>query len=225
MVDAVYSAVWVAVLAGGLALAVVLTRLGVSRSHARDVLHVGAGLWPLGWPSWQGLFAPLAIVWGALLAMVAVPSVARHVRWVARVRESVSSEEERWSGLVLYTLSVAVLTTVGLTKLPFAAGGALLALALGGGVGGAVGLAYGRHRFRAPGGKTKSLEGSLAVAFFAALGVLLSARWFSVPLGFVAALLAGLLAAVAEALSPKGTDNVLVPGSVFCFLVFFRAAA
>jgi dolichol kinase len=225
MVDAGYAAVWVGILLGGFALALGLGRAGMARTHVRDVLHVGAGIWPLGWPSWQGMLAPLAIVWGALFGMAAVPALSRHVRLVKRLQDSVTSESEGWGGLVLYTLSVAVLTTVGLWKLPFAAAGALLALALGDGVGGAVGLAFGRHHFSVPGGKKKSLEGSLAVAFFAALGVLLAARWFSVPLGLFMAVVAGLLAALAEALSPRATDNVVVPASVFCLLAFFRAAA
>jgi dolichol kinase len=215
MVDAWLAVLWVAILVGGLAVAYGLGRRGMKRTHVRDVLHVGAGLWPLGWPDWQGVFAPLAIVWVAFLGMAAVPALARRTRWAALLRDSVSSAEERFSGLILYTLSVAVLTTVGLLGVAFAAAGALLALALGDGVGGAVGLAFGRHRFRVPGGKTKSLEGSLAVAVFSSVGVLLAARWFSVPLGFGVTVLAGLLAALAEALAPRATDNVDLPASVF----------
>jgi dolichol kinase len=214
-VDASLAALWVAILVAGLLVAAGLKRLGLSRSHVRDVLHVGAGVWPLGWPYWRGPLAPLAIVWGALLAMAAVPHLAPRLPWLAQLQKGVASQEEQWSGLVLYTFSVAVLTTVGLFRAPFAAAAALLALALGDGVGGAVGLAFGRRRFRAPGGKAKSLEGSLTVALFSALGVALAARWFSVPVGFGRLVLAGLVAAAAEAVSPRATDNVVLPGCVF----------
>jgi dolichol kinase len=215
MVDAGLAALWVAILLGGLLVAGGLAKLGLSRSHVRDTLHVGAGVWPLGWPFWHAPLAPLAIVWTAFLAMSALPSVGKHLPWLARVQGGVASQEEAWSGLVLYTFSVAVLTTVGLCRAPFAAAAALLALALGDGVGGAVGLAYGVRRFRFPGGKTKSLEGSLTVALFSTAGVLLAARWFSAPVGFGLALLAGLVAAVAEAASPRATDNLVLPACVF----------
>jgi phytol kinase len=225
MVDAELSALWVGILLGGLAIAVGLGRLGLQRTHVRDVLHVGAGVWPLGWPFWQAALAPMAIVYGALLAMVAMPLVAPRVPWAARVQGAVSGEDEKWSGLVLYTLSAAVFTTVGLWKSPFAAAAALLALALGDGVGGAVGLAFGRHRFSVPGGKTKSLEGTLAVAVFSTLAVLLAARWFSVPLRLPLAVLVGLVAALAEALSPRATDNVVLPACVFSALAFSQRAS
>lgn len=220
MLDAGLAAVWVAILVGGLLVAAALAQLGLPRTHVRDVVHVGAGVWPLGWPFWQSRVAPLAIVWGALLAMAALPLLAGRVAAVARLEGAVTSPSERWSGLVLYTLSVAVLTTVGLFRAPFAAAAALFALALGDGVGGAVGLAFGRHHYRFPGGKTKSLEGSLVVALFSTVGVLLAARVFSasIPLGL--AVLAGVVAAVAEAVSPRATDNLILPACVFGVLAF-----
>lgn len=218
MADAGLAALWVAILVGGLAVAAVLSRLGLSRSHVRDVLHVGAGVWPLGWPFWQGRAAPLAIVWLALLAMAAVPSLSSRLPWLHRLQAAVASGEESWSGLVLYTLAAAILTTVGLFQAPFAAAAALLALALGDGVGGAVGLAFGRHGYRAPGAKRKSVEGSATVALFSTLGVLLASRWFSVPVGLGLPALAGLVAALAEAVSPRATDNVILPACVYVLL-------
>jgi dolichol kinase len=218
MADAGLAALWVAMLGAGVLAAAGLRLWGLARTHVRDVLHVGAGVWPLGWPFWHGRTAPLAIVWGALLAMAALPALAKHSLLLARLRDGVSSEEEKWSGLVLYTLAAAVLTTVGLWRAPFPAAAALLALALGDGLGGALGLALGRHHFRAPGGKTKSLEGSLAVALFSALGVALAAAWFSAPAAWGVCVLAGLVAAVAEALSPRATDNLVLPASVFGLL-------
>jgi dolichol kinase len=215
MADAGLAALWVFILLGGILFAAGLHKFGLAPTHVRDVLHVGAGIWPLGWPYWHLPLAPLAIVWTALLAMAAVPLLAKRNHWVAQVQAAVASGDEAYSGLVLYTLSVAVLTTVGLFWAPFAAAAALFALALGDGVGGAVGLAFGRRRYRFPGGKGKSLEGSFTVALFSMLGVLLAAQWFSVPLGFWRAALAGLVAALAEGVSPRATDNLVLPASVF----------
>jgi phytol kinase len=220
MSDAELSTLWVGVLVGGLCVAGGLARLGLPRTHVRDLLHVGAGVWPLGWPWWRSPVPPIAIACAALVAMAALPLLAGRVRWLGRVQAAVSGDDERWSGLVLYTFSVAVLTAVGLLWTPFAAAAALLALALGDGLGGAVGLAFGRHRFRVPGGKHKSLEGSLGVAVFSTLGVLIAARWFGVPLFWGLAVGAGLVAAVAEAASPRATDNVVVPAAVWALLGF-----
>jgi dolichol kinase len=220
MLDAGLAVLWVAILGGGLLIAAALARWGLPRTHVRDVVHVGAGVWPLGWPYWHGRAAPLAIVWGALLAMATLPLLAGRVAALARLEKAVTSESERWSGLVLYTLSVAVLTTVGLLRAPFAAAAALFALALGDGVGGAVGLAFGRHHYRFAGGKTKSLEGSLVVALFSTGGVLLAAHVFAASLPLAVALLAGAAAAVAEAVAPRATDNVVLPGCVFGVLAF-----
>jgi dolichol kinase len=222
MGDVAFAVLWVAVLAGGLGVAAGLGRLGLARTHVRDVLHVGAGVWPLGWPFWRGVLWPMAIPAAALLAMVALPLLARRRPWAAGALDAVSSQDERWSGLVLYTASVAALTPVGLLTRPFPAAAALLALALGDGLGGAVGLAFGRHRFHVPGGKRKSLEGALAVAVFSTAGVWLAARWFSVPLGLGVAVLAGGVAAVAEAFSPRATDNVVLPACVWGFLTLVQ---
>jgi dolichol kinase len=221
MSDAWLVALWVSILLGGLAGAGALARLGLPETHVRDVLHVGAGVWPLGWPYWHSPLPPLAIVGAALLGMALLPLLARRLRWLERVQRAVSGEDERWSGLVLYTGSAAVLTGLGLLVRPFPAAAAFFALALGDGVGGAVGLGLGRLRFQVPGGKQKSLEGSLAVALFSTLGVLLAARWFAVPAGLGLAALAGLLAALAEAVAPRATDNVVLPASVWGMLAFY----
>src|SRR5436190_1567558 len=84
-------------------------------------------------------------------------------------------------------------------------GGALLALALGDGLGGAVGRRFGRHPLRVPFGKPKSWEGAAAVAGFAALGAWIALRWYGAGAGPLAVLGAGAIAGVAEALSPRAT--------------------
>ena len=60
----------------------------------------------------------------------------------------------------------------------------------------------------------KTLEGSLAMAIFAAAGVFVTLTIFggtSLPIRIVLAGGAGLLAAVVEALSRAGTDTLTVP--------------
>lgn len=210
---------WAGILAGALAGLVGLRWLGLPSTYARDLLHVGAGLWVLGWPLWRGSVAPVALTALALAGTSAVPLARRRSRAAARIHDTVTGGDERWTGIVLYTASFAAMTAIGLGGAPLPAGGALLALALGDGIGGAIGRRFGRLRFRAPGGKPKTAEGSLAVALGAAAGALAASAALSAPLSLTAALAVGAVAAAAEALAPRGTDNAIVPAAAFLTLL------
>lgn len=215
MSDTVFAGLWVAVLGGGVVVAIVLRSLGVASTYVRDLLHIGAGIWVLGWPWWRGDALPIAITATALGAMLVVPVLAKRVRLAKRFEQSVTGGDERWGGLVLYTTSYALFTAIGVTTDPFHAGAALLSLSLGDGIGGAVGRATGHHHYRAPGGKRKSFEGSTVVALAATGGAIVAALVFGVSLPLHVALGLGLVAAVTEAFSPRGTDNLLIPVAVY----------
>jgi len=220
MTDGWLALAWAGVLVAGVAACVGLRRAGVPMTYVRDLLHVGAGLWPLGWSSWNGAAGPCAIAASGALALLAVPALAPRWRAARGVRDAISGGEERFTGVALYAVSAAVLTAVAMRwrgSAP-AAAGALLALALGDGIGGAVGRRFGRHLLRVPFGKPKSWEGALAVTAFAAAGAWIALRWYGAPAGPLAVLGAGAIAGAAEALSPRATDNVVVPAAVFAWL-------
>ncbi len=218
MSDSLQAALWSALLVAGLGGAIVVHRLGVPRTYVRDLLHVGAGVWVFGWPFWHRPIVPVAIAACAALATALVPWAARRVRIAGRLHDAVADGDERWVGLERYTLSVLFLTTAGLFE-PFPAAAGALALALGDGVGGAVGRRFGRRFFVAPGGKRKSLEGSITVAVMATVGVLAAAAWFGVEVSVSQAAAAGVIAAFAEALAPPASDNMFVPVSVWLVLL------
>ena len=141
MNDPLWAAVWGAALAAGLGGVVLLRRMGVPRTYARDVLHVGAGVWVLGWPAWTSWPVPVAIAWAGF----AVLALLKGVSFLRPVVESVSGDDERWTGVVAYAGSFAALTTLALARghlLPAAC--AALALSLGDGLGGLVGRRFGR---------------------------------------------------------------------------------
>lgn len=215
MTDAGWLVLWVAVLGTGLAAIVVLHRLGLRSTYARDLLHIGTGVWVLGWPAWSRPHLPVALVCLAFAATALVPVASRRVAVAARLEQSVTNGDERWVGLVWYTFAYALGTWVGLVYTVFPAAAALLALSLGDGIGGAVGRRFGRLRYRVPWSKPKSLEGSLAVATMAAAGAALASVWLGVPVGVGGVIAIGLASAVAEALAPRGTDNILVPAAAF----------
>jgi dolichol kinase len=208
--------VWSAVFAGGLGACLFLAARGLPRTYVRDVLHVGAGVWPLGWGAWQSPWPPIGLALTGFLLLAAIPVLARRPGPARSLERAVSGEGEAWSGLVLYGLSALVFTAVGLLgSSPFPAAAALLALALGDGIGGLVGRVWGRHRYRVPWAKTKSVEGSVAVACFAMLGTAIAAARFGVPPSVGLLVGTGLAAAVAEAVAPRATDNLLVPVAVW----------
>jgi len=184
--------------------------------YVRDVLHVGAGVWPLGWKAWHGPWSPVMVAATGFGLLLAVPLLARRITAARAFERAVSGEDEAWSGLVLYGLSAAACTAVaffGHSAFPAAA--ALFALALGDGLGGLVGRLWGKHRYRVPWAKTKSVEGSLVVALLAAHGTAMAGLLFGAPLSVGRVLGAGVAAAVAEAAAPRATDNVLVPLAVW----------
>lgn len=215
MSDTLLFAGWTLVLAAGLGFCVLLRRIGLGATYVRDLLHVGAGIWVLGWPWWEGWLAPTLLVAAAVAGTACMPRLARRRRWARRFVESVTSRDEHYEGLWLYALSFAGLTVLALAWQPLPAAAALLALSLGDGVGGALGRRFGRHPYRVAGGKAKSLEGSVGVAVAAGAGVWLSSHWFGVPVTVLQIGALALVAALAEAASPRGRDNVVVPAAVF----------
>lgn len=215
MTDPVLALVWVAVLVLGSGAVVLARSLGLPPTCARDALHVGAGVWVLGWPWWDGLAAPLAIVVVAAVAIGLVPAASTKVALVDRFRGSVAGGDEKFPGLILYTVSFAVMTALGLAHRPFPAAAALMALALGDGVGGLLGRRFGRRSYSTRLGKRKTFAGSAAVAVFTVAGVLASAALFDVALGVWPALVLSLVAAATEGLAPRGTDNIAVPAAVW----------
>ncbi len=218
MSDLALTLAWSGVLSAGIGGAVLLRHLGLAATYVRDLLHVGAGIWVIGWPWWDGALLAIAMVSAVALVVAEVPQLRRRHRAAARLHDAVTGGDERWGGLILYTVSYAVFTAVGLLGDPRPAAAALLALSLGDGVGGAIGRRFGRHRFRAPGGKWKSIEGSAAVAVMAMVGAALAGAFLGGSLGTARILCAGLVASAAEAAAPRGTDNLLVPASVWLAL-------
>ncbi|HEU0032570.1 MAG TPA: hypothetical protein VFQ53_18185 [Kofleriaceae bacterium] len=215
MTDFEFGVLWLAILAGGLAACIALHAVGVASTYVRDLLHVGAGIWIAGWPWWQGRLVPVVIVLAAVVATIVVPLVASRIGLAARLVRSVSGDDERWTGLVHYTVSYAMFTIVGLVVAPFPAAAALLALSLGDGIGGAVGRKLGRHHYQTPGGKPKSVEGSIVVALGACAAAVIAAQLFAPAFAWPGIVVLGIVAALAEALSPRGTDNLVIPVAVW----------
>lgn len=215
MTDVHVTLLSIAVLGAGIGGCVLLHHLGLATTYVRDLLHVGTGVWVLGWPLFTGRVAPIVIAAVAAAATASVPWLARRSRIAQRVHDAFAGGDELWRGLSLYTLAYALFTAAAFLNSPFPAAAGLLALSLGDGIGGFVGRRWGRRHFRAPGGKQKSLEGSIAVALAATVGIAAAGLRFGVEVPLLQAAALGSSAAVAEALSPRGSDNLIVPAVVW----------
>lgn len=218
VIDLALAGLWLLILIAGAGVCAWLYRRGLPRTYVRDLLHVGAGCWVFGWPGWEGWAVPTlipALAVGGLLLLSGNKGGGR----LAGFRQAVSDADERWSGLVLYALAVAILTPVGILWAPFPAAAALLALALGDGLGGLVGRNFGRRRFQLPGGKPKSLEGAAVVALASGVGIWVAAGYFQSPVSLPTVWWAAAVACLAEAVAPRATDNLLVPAAVFAVLI------
>jgi len=214
--DAWLVAASAAAVGAGLVGCVALMRLGVATTYVRDLLHVGAGVvWVMTWPWWTSWVVPVTLVAVVAAGTAMVPLLARRFRWAASLRSSVAGGDETWGGLTAYTFACFLFTAAGFLAQPVPAAAAIAALALGDGVGGAIGRRFGRLRYRFPWGKHKSLEGSLAVALASTLGVAAVGWWLGAPLPLPVAAAAGVVAALAEAAAPRAGDNLLVPAAVW----------
>ena len=225
MSDLALLAAWLGLLAIAAAFCIAARRAGIPSTYLRDLIHVGAGLWVLGWPLWRSQLAPIGLGLAGAAATFAVPQLAARAAVFGRFHDSISDATERWGGVRLYALSFAAGTALGFAVAPVPAAAALLSLALGDGLGGLIGRRFGRHWFAAPGAKRKTLEGTAAVAFFSAVAVALALLRFGAPLTVLPIAAAAAAAALAEALAPEGTDNLLVPASVWLVLMASQGGA
>jgi phosphatidate cytidylyltransferase/phytol kinase len=177
---------------------------GLGAETTRKLVHVGSGLLALALPlvfdsAWPVVALALAFTLVLLLS-------ARLGRLGA-----IHAIERRSLGAFLYPSAIALTFLRAHQDLPLYAV-AILALAFGDAAAALVGQRLGYHR-TSIWGQVRSLEGSLAALLVAGgltVACLALAGW-----GFLAAtvvgLLVGLLVALAEAASPRGTDNLTVP--------------
>jgi phytol kinase len=205
---------------GLIAVAQVLHRaLGIAQDLTRKLVHVGAGMW---------VFGVLALFdhwyWGVVPFATFI--VGNYLFYRYRVF-SAMDEPDSTPGTVYFALAMALLFGLlwrpdgPVDRAPVAVAGAM-ALTWGDALAALLGRRFGQHRY-AIWGSTRSWEGSAAllaaatVAIFLTLALLpgsaLSPNAPPVAAGraLLAALLGACAAALAEAASPRGTDNLSVP--------------
>jgi uncharacterized protein (TIGR00297 family) len=192
-------------------------RFDLPAEFSRKVVHVGTGL--------VIFFAPMFIAHTAPVLLIAVVFTLANIAAYARGwLPSVHHTARRSYGTVYYPLALAVLAPLLWHDAPEIVAAAMLVLAVGDGAAGIVGeLARTPRRYTLVGDE-KSVEGSVAM-FLASLAALhlalavypdrsipVAALLESAPVLLFATLVAiSAAATAAEALTPRGLDNLSVP--------------
>ncbi|HWI63145.1 MAG TPA: DUF92 domain-containing protein [Symbiobacteriaceae bacterium] len=184
-------------------------RLGLSTEFARKIIHVGVGFW---------IFGTFALFTNPLMAAIP-PLTAAAGNWVIHKRgllKATATEPENL-GTVFFPISFAILILLAWDE-PVAVLGGVMAMTIGDAVAASAGMRWGKRTYTTLGGKTKSLEGSIAM--FAGAWAAIWAVAGLDPAFMGLSLLAAMVATCAEALGIKGRDNLWVPLSAGATLYF-----
>ncbi|MCS6882848.1 MAG: phosphatidate cytidylyltransferase [Oscillochloridaceae bacterium] len=205
---------------GLLVLAEVIRRWrGYPQDFTRKIVHIGAGMW---------VFGVLALfdTWYIGIIPFASFIVINYFLWRYKVLQAMDAPDSS-PGTVYFALSITLLfLALWRTNSPddkgYIAAAGTMAMTWGDSMAAIIGKRFGRHRYNVAGG-TRSWEGSAAMFVAAAISMFLTLVLvpgsalgpLTPPLtsgAAIAATLTGaLVAAVAEAFSPAGTDNLSVP--------------
>ena len=174
----------------------------------RKVVHISVGMWAWGTAAlfqdkWLAVVTPAAFV------------VINALSYRFGLFLAMESRDRRNIGTIYFPLAFIALILLfwGNLKPLFVA--ALMPMTWGDAFAAVIGRRFGRHRYTVF-GATRSLEGSLAMFAFSFAGVWIALLAFAgggpmAGLAWLPALATALLATAAEAVSPFGLDNLLVP--------------
>jgi phytol kinase len=206
-------------LMGGLKLA--CRRWEIRPEASRKLVHIGMGIVTLIFP-W--LFASVWPVWVLSGSFVVILAAIRCLPPLQRRFGSILGGIERKSwGEFFFPVAVAIVFTLADHQrahyvIP------ILVLTLGDAVAALVGVRFGRTKYQTEEG-SKSIEGSVALFAVTALSVGLPAMLMLDHAPFHAAVLGmcvAVLAALVEAISWRGLDNLFLPVVTFVMLLRFQ---
>lgn len=180
----------------------------------RKIAHVAGGLLALFLPSFFQSHWTVVILGVLFFLVLALTKRAAVIR-------SVHDVERRTNGELYFPLALAATyLAASLTNTFHFYPVAILSLTLGDTTAWLIGRRYGKHRYQMF-GDNKSVEGSVGMACACTVIVLVGMFVHdphTAARAMVLAPFAGMLAAVLEAISPRGTDNLTVPLGVWGIL-------
>ncbi|MBN1560097.1 phosphatidate cytidylyltransferase [candidate division KSB1 bacterium] len=194
-------------------------RLHVSQNITRKIIHIGAGLW---------VWAIVAIFdhWFFGIIPFATFIILNYI-FIRKQSFEQMDDEQSTLGTVYFAFSITVLflafwrTDALIDRVPLAIA-ATMAMTLGDAFAALLGGRFGKKVFHFF-GNTKTLFGSVTMFFSSFVAIFFTLRYvpgsslspasavLSTQLVFLYSLYSSLVATMAEALSPQGTDNLTVP--------------
>lgn len=193
--------------------AIHLRRKGVAAPYTRKLFHFAIFTVAAIVHVWRG--TPGVVTYGGVITLIVLDAVVRRTALFGALARLTDAPRERWF-VVAPLLSTAVGGLVSnLLFGPLAVVGYLVA-GWGDAVAEPVGTRWGRHRYRvhSPFGvaATRSYEGTAAVLIAGTAAALIGLMALAVPAGTAvrAGLVIGVVAAIVEAVSTHGLDNLTV---------------
>lgn len=216
-------------------------KLHMGADFTRKIVHLFAGgaIWtvPFYSHSWVATLVALMFV-----IFLTVANNDRFSKFFSAMARPEDIEHGSVRGPFWYAVSVTVLTGIftfmGLDRIYFLAAASIHMMMFGDGMSAPIGMRYGRNHTVTIFGSKRSLHGSLALFAFSFFGALLAFWYFGIlnygmlaPGGailwsqiLVLALVGSVTATLIELVSPKGTDNILLPYTT-CIVMLMVAVA
>ncbi len=203
-------------------------KLNMGSDFTRKIVHLFAGLaiWTVPYYTHSWWATVVALLFAVFLLMANNERFSKFFSAMARPEDL---EHGSVRGPFWYAVSITVLTGIftflQLNEIYFIAAAAIQMMMFGDGMSAPVGMKYGKNYTRTILGSKRSLHGSAALFIFSFLGALLAFWFFGVlnygtlaPSGtilwneiFILAFVGSVTATLVELVSPKGTDNILLP--------------
>jgi phytol kinase len=198
---------------------VIRRSLGYPQEFTRKLVHIGAGMWVFGI---LGLFDTWTIGIIPFATFIGLNYLLWRYKLIAAVDAPDSSPGTVYFAIAITLLFLAFWRAGSPADKGYIAAAGTMAMTWGDALASIVGKRFGRHRYRVA-GSTRSYEGSAAMFVASALSMFLTILLVpGSPLGpltpalslgpaLLAAVVAALVATLAEAISPAGADNLSVP--------------
>ncbi len=207
----------------------------------RRIVHLFAGIaiWTVPYypHPWVATFVALTFV-----VMLALANHERFSKFFEAMARPEDLEHGSVRGPLWYAVSITILTAAftftGYDNFYFIAAAAIHIMMFGDGMSAPIGMRYGANSTRVIFGSKRSIPGCAAVFIFGFLGALL-AFWFFGIVNYsvfvdggnilwtrmvLLALVGAVTATIVEAISPKGTDNILLPFITCISMLLFGMA-
>ncbi len=201
-------------------------KMNFGSDFTRKIVHLfaGAAIWTVPYYAhpWVATLVALTFV-----IMLGLTNTERFGRFFAAMARPEDLEHGSVRGPFWYAVSITILTGLftftGYANLYFIPAAAIHIMMLGDGMSAPIGMKYGSNYCRNIFGSKRSLHGCIGLFVFGFLGALIAFWWFGLlsppqPLLGVAltdivflALIGAFSATLVELVSPKGTDNILLP--------------